>query len=430
MSLRALLAALCSSLAVGLPLRLAKGALEGVRQADSAQLIADTQEAQRPSILWVQNIGEFILGSILVLLSLTASWFFERQLARLECLVSIGRNNCVSVTEAQEKNWGQLLHIKGDLRAEAPIKDPRFESEVRGTARLRTRVQVFVPGTGWSENVRGAGTRITNSSLVKLDGFVVPDGLLDQLGSFSCLSSVLGLEVRGSDGKAYQRHSDGFYYWRSGKCTAQQIAEAPCEKDLRASFEQSSAKATVLALQAPVKDEMVLLPYRLVPQVYDQEEQRALRVQEARKSRIRMAGEDQICPRSWLCCSCNFVAGSCTGVKTPEIFHLFEGERGREECFRDLRGSMRVNLGLESWTFRLLVLAVMIVGMYMSFSNALLRAYALSFTNVARFGTSSCVAVSLTFTIIGAAFLPYLIRKPCLYLALAVLVLLLPLLEH
>ncbi|CAJ1328267.1 unnamed protein product [Effrenium voratum] len=159
---------------------------------------------------------------------------------------------------------------------------------------------------------------------VKLDGFVVPDGLLDQLGSFSCLSSVLGLEVRGSDGKAYQRHSDGFYYWRSGKCTAQQIAEAPCEKDLRASFEQSSAKATVLALQAPVKDEMVLLPYRLVPQVYDQEEQRALRVQEARKSRIRMAGEDQICPRSWLCCSCNFVAGSCTGVKTPEIFHLFE----------------------------------------------------------------------------------------------------------
>ncbi|CAJ1401118.1 unnamed protein product [Effrenium voratum] len=262
----ALLAALCSSLAVGLPLRLAKGALEGVRQADAAQLIADTQEAQRPSILWVQNIGEFILGSILVLLSLTASWFFERQLARLECLVSIGRNNCVSVTEAQEKNWGQLLHIKGDLRAEAPMKDPRFESEVRGAARLRTRVQVFVPGTGWSENVRGAGTRITNSSLVKLDGFAVPDGLLDQLGSFSCLSSVLGLEVRGSDGKAYQRHSDGFYYWRSGKCTAQQIAEAPCEKDLRASFEQSSEKATVLALQAPVKDEMVLLPYRCIAQ--------------------------------------------------------------------------------------------------------------------------------------------------------------------
>ncbi|CAJ1454265.1 unnamed protein product [Effrenium voratum] len=223
--------------------------------------------AQRPSILWVQNIGEFILGSILVLLSLTASWFFERQLARLECLVSIGRNNCVSVTEAQEKNWGQLLHIKGDLRAEAPMKDPRFESEVRGAARLRTRVQVFVPGTGWSENVRGAGTRITNSSLVKLDGFAVPDGLLDQLGSFSCLSSVLGLEVRGSDGKAYQRHSDGFYYWRSGKCTAQQIAEAPCEKDLRASFEQSSEKATVLALQAPVKDEMVLLPYRTLASI-------------------------------------------------------------------------------------------------------------------------------------------------------------------
>ncbi|CAK9096176.1 Autophagy-related protein 18a [Durusdinium trenchii] len=120
----------------------------GTAHSPMIQAAVNDIDMDSKGILWVQNTSEFIIGVVLVILALCASWFFERQLARLECLVSIGRSSCVSVTdgEALAENYGQLVHLSGQaLRPETPIQDPRFICSQLGNTctRLRTQVQAF-----------------------------------------------------------------------------------------------------------------------------------------------------------------------------------------------------------------------------------------------------------------------------------------------
>lgn len=280
------------------------------------------------------------------------------------------------------------------------------------------------------------GTTISNSSSVRYGAnFSLPDGLLDQCTDFRSATKLLGSEVCSRDGQMrFQQHKDGFFYWRTGaetSWTALQVAQEPRAGDLRARFEVIFAgSATILALQvaSDSQGEATLLPYRLVPLLPFGDEKQ-LRVQEARKSRIGLALEDQVCPDSCLCFSCNFVAGCCTGVATPEIFRLFEGNRPLEACFADLRKNCNLDVGLGTWTFRLLVLSILVAGIYMSFSEAFLHLYPVMNSvksSSARFTTSLCAALAMTSTIIGVVFFPYKIGKSCIYFTVAIFFLLFP----
>ena len=84
----------------------------------------EDSDAQEHGILWVKNTGKFCLGILLTLVAVTASWYFERQLARLECLMSIGRSMCRSIQDAKAvpENSGCLVHLSGDLKPELPIQ--------------------------------------------------------------------------------------------------------------------------------------------------------------------------------------------------------------------------------------------------------------------------------------------------------------------
>ncbi|CAE7247080.1 TMEM43 [Symbiodinium sp. CCMP2592] len=430
----------------------------------------EDSDAQEHGILWVKNTGKFCLGILLTLVAVTASWYFERQLARLECLMSIGRSMCRSIQDAKAapENSGCLVHLSGDLKPELPIQDPRFACQKlsTGCGRLRTQVQVYqwVDGRNsqlqqqWSEDPQSfslsrrdpskktpplplaSGTTITNSTSVKFGmGFVLPRGLLDQCSSFKSASPLLGSEVFTHSGKErFLLHSDGRYYWRAGgDFAAEKIASEPMLGDLRVTFEMAATgRATVLALQAADDagdGSATLLPYRLVPQVYEEGEHKRLVVQEARKSRVGLAQEDQVCPQSRLCFSCNFVAGCCTGVATPEIFRLYEGHQTLDSCFSKLRKSSSVDVGLGSWSFRLVVLSVMTAGIHISFSEAIMHMLPISRSmtdtpgTVPRFVVSACMSLAITSAIISTVFFPYKVGKAFVHLAAAAFFLVLPL---
>ena len=437
-----------------------------VKQASTG---IEEAEQQEHGILWVKNTGKFCLGILLTLIALTASWYFERQLARLECLLSIGRSMCRSVQEAKAipENSGCLVHLPGQLKPELPVQDPRFGCQKLSTScvRLRTQVQAYQWADSrnspmqqqWSEDPQSLsllrrdpskktpplpisiGTTITNAASVKFgSGFVMPRGLLDQCCSFRSASKLLGSEVSSNNGKMrFLLHSDGRYYWRAGEDWApEKVAAEPMLGDLRVTFEMAaSGLATVVALQAADDSDgsATLLPFRLVPQVYEEVEQRKRVLQEARKSRVGLAQEDQVCPQSRLCCSCNFVAGCCTGVATPEIFRLYEGHRAIDACFADLRKSSSVDVGLGSWSFRLLVLSVLTAGIYISFSEAVMHMLPVSPAmtdtpgTVPKFIVSACLSLANTSGIISLVFFPYKLGKALIYLAAACFFLVLPL---
>ncbi|CAE7765163.1 ATG18A [Symbiodinium microadriaticum] len=441
-----------------------------VQQIKANASSEEDADAQEHGILWVKNTGKFCLGILLSLVAVTASWYFERQLARLECLMSIGRSMCRSVQDAKAvpENSGCLVHLSGELKPEIPIQDPRFACQKlsTGCGRLRTQVQVYqwVDGRNsqlqqqWSEDPQSfslsrrdpskktpplalaVGTTITNSTSVKFGlGFVLPRGLLDQCSSFKSAAPLLGSEVFTHSGKMrFLLHSDGRYYWRAGgDSAAENIASEPMLGDLRVTFEMAaSGRATVLALQAAddaCDGSATLLPYRLVPQVYEEGEHKRLVVQEARKSRVGLAQEDQVCPQSRLCFSCNFVAGCCTGVATPEIFRLYEGHQSLDSCFSKLRKSSSVDVGLGSWSFRLVVLSVMTAGIHISFSEGIMHMLPISRSmtdtpgTVPRFVVSACMSLAITSAIISTVFFPYKVGKAFVHLAAAAFFLVLPL---
>mmetsp|Transcript_17417 Transcript_17417/g.41308 ORF Transcript_17417/g.41308 Transcript_17417/m.41308 type:complete len:481 (-) Transcript_17417:28-1470(-) len=440
-----------------------------VQQIKANASSEEDADAQEHGILWVKNTGKFCLGILLSLVAVTASWYFERQLARLECLMSIGRSMCRSVQDAKAvpENSGCLVHLSGELKPEIPIQDPRFACQKlsTGCGRLRTQVQVYqwVDGRNsqlqqqWSEDPQSfslsrrdpskktpplalaVGTTITNSTSVKFGlGFVLPRGLLDQCSSFKSAAPLLGSEVFTHSGKMrFLLHSDGRYYWRAGgDSAAEKIASEPMLGDLRVTFEMAaSGRATVLALQAAddaCDGSATLLPYRLVPQVYEEGEHKRLVVQEARKSRVGLAQEDQVCPQSRLCFSCNFVAGCCTGVATPEIFRLYEGHQTLDSCFSKLRKSSSVDVGLGSWSFRLVVLSVMTAGIHIS-SEGIMHMLPISRSmtdtpgTVPRFVVSACMSLAITSAIISTVFFPYKVGKAFVHLAAAAFFLVLPL---
>jgi hypothetical protein len=433
--------------------------LEAVgKRVASAHLSEKTVQA----FLWIEDMTEFIIGLVLLLLAVPALWLFERQKARVDCLLSTGRSVCISImgSEVSPKNNGQLIHLAGHtMRPEAPIEDPRFECNKLGhcCVRLRTEVQVcqwierLGPGRGepeyslkWleaecsSERFKDAnkanvlppslsvGTTITNSGLVKIGtSYSLPNGLIDQCKGFEPVADLFGPEVTTlEEGLIFLRHTDGYFYWRPGgtRWTAAQVASAPTAGDARVCFEAVLAgPVTVLALQAEVESKFqlsssgitaTLLPYRLLPQPWweddrSKELRRNALVHEAKKSRIVLAQENQCCYRSRFCCGCNAVAAYCAGALTPEIFKLVEGNKSMEQCFADLRRHSNTNIGIGSVAFRLLVWCMIFLGILMAFSQVVLHEPIKSLPIVeimgpcARFGMTALATLTISSMMIG-----------------------------
>eukprot|EP00441_Pelagodinium_beii_P024366 CAMPEP_0197657430 /NCGR_PEP_ID=MMETSP1338-20131121/44620_1 /TAXON_ID=43686 ORGANISM="Pelagodinium beii, Strain RCC1491" /NCGR_SAMPLE_ID=MMETSP1338 /ASSEMBLY_ACC=CAM_ASM_000754 /LENGTH=489 /DNA_ID=CAMNT_0043233797 /DNA_START=101 /DNA_END=1570 /DNA_ORIENTATION=+ len=426
------------------------------------------------AFLWIEDTGEFIVGIVLVVLGVTGAYFFERQQARVDCLLSQGRSSCVRVDAAKvmPEATGKLVYLSGAvLRPEAPVQDPRFACNKLGTncVRLRSRVQVFQwteDGEGfqqkWSEAEQNSralrdsgrvtamppglsvGTTITNSGAVKYgSGFVVPSGLLDQCKSFRAASALLGPEVWSLDGQLrFLQHTDGNFYWRPGTrpWTAEDVAQDPQPGDARAFFEAVvPGMVTILALQADGHaGTAALLPYRLVPEDWwpDNDSRRRhseLLVLEGRKSRVGLAAEDQVWRGSRVCFCCNTVAGCCTGVVTAEIFKLYEGVQPFERCLSDVQKNASTLLGISTISFRLIAWLVLFFGLLMSISQVLISRStftALPFFDVFAFAGRiiSCAtfSIALCCLIVCCGNLPYKPTKSLMWFLSAICILLGP----
>jgi len=401
--------------ASGLELTAANAGGEGGEYADAeendqAVMLASAElTASHGIYVWVKDTVKFILGAVLVLISVPALWFYERQKARSYSLFSTARSSCTSLSgaKASPEHCGVLTHITGwQTRPTAAVRDPRFPGVVlkEGCVRLRTGVQVYQPlerrsgssqkpelkgsvREGWSEvehrmpNQEGPqrssvappglrmGTTVTNCGHVDLGpGFTLPDALVDQCRNFKPVDHLLDDAVTTDDGKLlFKRHDDGHFYCRHGvdAWSPKDVAEAPRLGDARVLFEHvAPGPVTVLALQVDATggdQKMTFSPFRLISRglcgLNEEEEKLALKAQ-ARKSREMLAREDQCLPGSSICCGCNLMSRCYTGVMTPEIFCLFDGTRSADDA---LRGAEPTR-GWNTLIVRLLLYIVMTVG--------------------------------------------------------------------
>mmetsp|Transcript_14769 Transcript_14769/g.40789 ORF Transcript_14769/g.40789 Transcript_14769/m.40789 type:complete len:570 (-) Transcript_14769:248-1957(-) len=410
----------------------------------------------------VKDTTKFIVGVALVLFSVPALWFYERQRARVECLLAIARSSCHSVVglKAASENCGLLLHATGEMtRPTAAVRDPRFPSVVikEDCVRMRTEVQVYQfverrltsaqqPGKSdlfqaWSSEAEHTlkglqdwskqsaalpgvriGTTVTNCGRVELGAnFLLPDALVDQCRNFQSAAHLLGPSVTTCDNQlTFQKHADGYFYGRHGEpCwSATSVAEAPRLGDVRARFEYvPPGLVTVLALQVGAEADggriMTFAPFRHVPRGLcglGQHEEREALVQESKKSREQLAREDQCLPGSRLCCGCNLVARCCSGVLTPEIFRLFEGTRTTDECLLETTPSG----GPIPWAVRgFLWIATCIGFILMAFAVQIVAPWLSEWPLAALFGgwtrLTVCVSLSLTISafIVCFAYFPF-----------------------
>lgn len=421
------------------------------------------------AFLWIEDTGEFIVGVVLVLIAVTGAYFFERQQARVDCLLSQGRFSCMSVEGAKVSpdGMGCLVYLSGmPLKPEAPVQDPRFACNKLGTGcvRLRSIVQVFQwaeDGEGgfvpkWSEAAQNSralresgkctpmppglsvGATTTNAGLVKYgSAFVVPSGLLDQCKAFRPAAALLGSEVWSLDGELrFLKHKDGHFYWRPGArtWTVADVAQDPQPGDARVFFEAIvPGVVTILALQADGYDgAATLMPYRLVPEDWWQDAEsrrrhKELLVMEGKKSRVGLAAEDQVWPGSRVCLCCNTVAGCCTGVVTPEIFKLHEGMRPLELCMSDVQKNASTLLGISTLSFRLIAWLILFAGLVMATSQVLIAQStfaSLPMLDVFIWGGRflSCLVLALTLgaLVISCANLPYKPSKAVMWFVVAV----------
>lgn len=424
-------------------------------------------------VLWVENSTEFIIGLVLVLISVPGLWFYERQLARHACLVSTARSACHSVSgqKVASGNSGRLVHVTGEqTQPKTRVEDPRFPDAIESAScvRLRTGVQIYqrvaprwlskqspdhkgfdssqlVPQ--WSEAELSAsrsatpdlrpGTTTTNCARVEYGhDFVVPDGLVDECKAFQSADQLIGSSVMTADGKrTFLRHKDGSFYWRDGNAhwTSDDVAHSPQIGDARVKFEYvPPGPVTILALQIELEDspKASFLPYRLVSRglccrMSDTEECVTL-ISQAKKTREQLAKEDQCLAGSKLCCGCNLLAGCCTGVLTPEIFRLFEGRKTMEQCFQDATAPN----GWGSWTIRTCLWGTCFFGLAFALSQVLLTGYTVPISVVlgehGRAGICVLLTFAVSFMILFLAYVQYRPIWALFWLAMAISLVVVP----
>lgn len=367
------------------------------------------------SFWFVQNVASFVIGLSLLIIGVPGLWFYERQRARVDYLITAGLDSCKFPTgaKASPENFGCLVYLAG-MKAEAVNEclDPRFIcGALAGALRIRTSVEAFqsiqksklgapqgvLYESTWSEvelpsahfkdpskiyslpQDPSLGTTVTTAERVQLgEQFFLPGGLVDQCVDFRPASEFLGPQVLTRQGLRFLRHGDGVYYCRPGASnwTSSQLAQNPVGGDMRVRFDYIPAgPVTVMALQAPDNGKASFCPFRLLSSGFGwnllSAEQQML-VQEGRKSREVLAREARCLPSSAFCCFCNLLSGTCVGVHTPEIYMCLEGTVSRERCFQKVQStSFSYVQSVGAFTVRLVALAAIFSGLLLAFSKVL-----------------------------------------------------------
>jgi hypothetical protein len=374
--------------------------------------------------------GAVAVGLILIMLAVPVLWFNERRTARMESIIAVGENECVSVNEANHEQRGDLVHVSGgSARARQAVTDQTFEDVQFDTdcLRLATCVEVYQ----WQQhekkeekknNLGGGTTTTTTYSYTQVwstekidssgfkksqehknthpvepgnhtrncgrvayvlddsegkDAFVVPDALVSQLNNFESAHKRMASSVTSKKGGVSCTLKDGDEYYRYGL-----NKEQPKIGDVRVKFQLvPDGPATIMALQVAGKkksDPETFGPYRMISRGFccfgiSKEQQRERLIEEAEKSPDELYEADKcFCgPLACLCCCCvvlcNAVNFCFSGLMPPQIFHMLHGNKKARECVT----SIKAETNMMKWIFRLVGWICLFAGTYMLFSPLL-----------------------------------------------------------
>lgn len=427
---------------------------------------------------WLSRMGdsiwEFFFGIVLILFSIPVMWFNERRTARMDALIVVGESECVSVTRAETANDGALVHVAGsDAHAKKPVVSPWFDEAAfdSGCIRLRNTVEVYQwiehkEETERKNSLGGGTTRTTNYSYTKEwsssrndssnfkdtrkqnkfpinpgvitqncslvevgegdEGFLVPDEMVSQLTNFSSAHSRLGDTVTSrAGGELNFAKGERFFVYGSGK----EIG------DVRVKFEMvRDGPVTIVALQTMEANRHTFLPYRPIHRGFccfgvSEEEQRTRLLREAQKTQDELAEADACsCGPLNLCCCCclsicNLVSKFFSQLLTPQLYHMFSGERKVAASFAAIGTQNKVM----AWTIRLLGWLMLFAGTYGLFSPLLVMIDIIPFLgpfvstlgSYAIWGICFLVTLVLATLVISIAYLLYRPLLGMLYLGIA-----------
>jgi len=336
-------------------------------------------------------------------------WQNERRRARLDALIVYGRSEVKAVSahdKLNPKNRGSLVHVSGGSTvAKEPIKDPWFRDvEVRtNCVRLRTEVELcqwvaeprkankdqrvpkFTYKSQWASSWHHSdmfcdktkknkippgltlGTNTTRCSRVEYGSFVLPPCLVERCQNFEFADHLLGPTVTSQENNyVFHQHTDHYYYVRPGSNTKpQEIADNPQIGDARVRFSYvPESRATILALQVDSKGGAdTFAPYRVIPRSLfgmPKDLQSGRLLMESKKSRSELSRQDNC--GGMICCVCNMVNFCCTGLLSPEIYHLFQGTKEPKECF----AAVTHENPLIVWFVRLVCWLILYAGFFLS----------------------------------------------------------------
>lgn len=358
--------------------------------------------------------GSIVMGLLLLLLGLPIHWLNEDRSARMNALITRGKEDCISVDAqaADPKNRGKLVHIQGKTHSVMPVCDFQFQDAViKGCLKLQSNVEVleWVQTThSWNdgrerrsqprfhtewttshhdssrfrkpspENPRPPsalvlGTTTTCSTIVEIGGFTLPQDMVNHFVRYEPAMPLLP-EVVSAFGLMFHANvQDGYYYARPSMPAPIFSAQQPRVDlltqhqvgDLRVRFLYvPETVATVVAVQCLKGGVETFIPYRVVPRgpcTSDYQERLKL-IEEGDKTLKEVRGErlTACCGTSsgvatCCCCPCQTITACCMQeVVTEEIYYISDRLEPIEKPFQRVvhRNPIRV------WNFRIIALAI------------------------------------------------------------------------
>mmetsp|Transcript_35244 Transcript_35244/g.76993 ORF Transcript_35244/g.76993 Transcript_35244/m.76993 type:complete len:520 (+) Transcript_35244:61-1620(+) len=446
------------------------------RYKKSGALAASWQERLRGRILTTVHdaqvrrtaglIAEALAGVILIYLSVTVMWLNERRNARIESLISIASNQCVSTKKAQPENRGELVHVTGEARSMSPIADGRFRNVVfsANCLRLKTTVEVFqwvqhAHTTEKKDLVGGGTTRTTtytytqewsthrhdsgsfkqkdkqNKFLVNPgveektcdrvefgDDFMAPENLVQQLDDYVSAHDHLDSSVTAAVGGVKCVRRGAWFLSGSGSEVG----------DVRVKFDiVCDGLATVMSLQVANEragEKETFAPYRMISGRIGKAVRQQRLIAESRKDSIELPGEDD---SSWvvlaLCCCLpgmrHFVNSCFPSAVAPQIHHMFSGVMSPGKCISVIQAENPIMV----WMIRLVSWVGLCAGVTALFSPfvAFVDIMPLLGPLASSLGIGSFLLLCLLVTLIGVllvltlAYMPYSPLLATVYLLLA-----------
>lgn len=355
------------------------------------------------------GLATIVFGILFFVMSLPIQWFNEERSAKMETLLSRGKEECVSVDpmDLSSSNRGRLVHVQGRSHGAIPVVDPQFQHAcVQHCLKLQSTVEVFewvqttrTWGEGkerrsqprfhteWTtvhhdsmrfrkpspENPRlpaelRLGTFTTVCKRVELGSFVLTDEMVNQFHKFEPAMKHLPAIVTAHGLTFHANQQDGYYYMRPSAASSIPGFRLFTEHhvgDVRVRFLcVPEGLATVVGVQCKKGGVETFVPYRTIPRspCTTEVQERQKLIEEGEKPLPDLRHEMACCSGgvgTCCCCPCHTIACCCTSeVVTEEIFYVSDQFDPIEKPFQWVvrRNPCRV------WNFRLVGWGVMLLG--------------------------------------------------------------------